>query len=41
MVSDVVLNRGQSLTGPCGSLEGTGSPQPLEATLLVLPYEEI
>lgn len=40
MVSDVMLNRGQSLTSSCGPLEGTGSPQPLEATLLVLSYEK-
>lgn len=40
MVSDVVLNRGQSLTSPRGPLEGTGSPHPLEATLLVLSYKE-
>lgn len=40
MVSNVVLNRRQGLTRPGGPLEGTGSPQPLEATLLVLSHEE-
>lgn len=39
MVFDVVLDRGQGLTNPGGPLEGTGSPQPLEATLLVLSHE--
>lgn len=40
MVSNMVLYRRQGLTRPCGPLEGTGSPQPLEATLLVLSHEE-
>lgn len=40
VVSEVVLDGGQGLACPRGSLEGTGGPEPGEAALPVLLHEE-